>query len=37
MGFYIKMVDKKEPPIKTGETIRVVSNGERGFVFNLSR
>lgn len=27
----------REVPIKTGETVRVMSDGEKGFVFNLSR
>ena len=29
--------DKKRHVIETGDLVRIVSNGEQGFVFNLSR
>lgn len=37
MGFYSAREDNKKAPIETGEKVRVVSDGEKGFVFNLSR
>ena len=35
--FYVAGLGEGRAPIETGETLRVMSNGEKGFVFNLTR